>query len=163
MKSWILLIVLFAHCKSSKIASSTLSNIAAPPTIVYKTKGDYAALVPVTLSEDKSEIVSYPAPADMMVHGVLATPIALRDGYLQDIKGIGPNVAFIKMTYEEYSKLTTAPTIKELYAMIVDKDPITEMCSCGVQNDSENTTKLMNRLIKDKKLNVACNELVKVK
>ena len=45
--------------------------------VVYKTNMDYHDLVPVILSEDRSQIVSYPAPDDLRRSGELTLPIAL--------------------------------------------------------------------------------------
>jgi hypothetical protein len=102
-----------------------------PQAIIYKTKGDYSKNVPVTLSDDKMKIVSYPAPQDVYTNGKLAYPTELVKGYLLDNRGIGPNTAFLKLTYEEYSKLTEAPNPNDLYNMIIDKNPITHMYNLG--------------------------------
>jgi hypothetical protein len=102
-----------------------------PQAIIYKTRGDYSKNVAVTLSDDKTKIVSYPAPQDVYTNGVLAYPTPLVKGYLLDNRGIGPNTAFIRLTYEEYSKLSQAPSPDDLYNMIIDKNPVTRMYSIG--------------------------------
>ena len=112
-----------------------VSAVASPKVIVYKTKKDYSHNVPVILSDDKKTIVSYPHPKDVYYNGRLAYPTPLVDGYLLDNRGIGPNVAFLSYTYEEYCKLDKVPDINTLYKKIIDKDPITEMWLCGFRHN----------------------------
>jgi len=101
---------------------------ALPPIVVYKTTKDYSKNVAVTLSEDKTRIVSYPAPTDVSARSY---PTALNKGYWLDNRGISPNTAFLSITYEEYAKLKRAPKLEELYEMIIDKKPIKKMYICG--------------------------------
>jgi hypothetical protein len=126
------------------------SLITGPATIIYKTKADYSKNVPVTLSEDKSHILSYPAPQDVYFHGILAYPTALAKGFLLDNRGLSVNSAFISLTYEEYAKLPAAPAPDELYKMIIDKDPFTEMYNLGSRY--RNATEEINELIERHKL-----------
>ena len=106
-----------------------------PHAIVYKTKADYSKYVPVALSDDKSKIISYPAPQDVFTGGKLALPTELPHGFWLDNRGIGPNSCFIKVTYEEYSKMTQAPSPDELYKLIIDKNPFEEMFDLGLRHD----------------------------
>ena len=124
--------------------------ITGPGTIIYKTKADYSKNVPVTLSEDKSHIVSYPAPQDVYFRGELAYPTKLAKGFLLDNRGISVNSAFISLTYEEYAKLGAAPNPEALYKMIIDKDPFTEMYSLGSRY--RNATQEITELIENHKL-----------
>ncbi len=117
---------------------------AGPKVIIYKTKADYYHNVPVTLSEDKSEIVSYPGIKDIFYKGELAYPTKLNDNFLLDNRGIDKNVAFLKYTYEQYSKLDKTPTIDELFANILDNDPITEMYYCGSKFDYKDLVNQLN-------------------
>ena len=110
-----------------------------PHAIVYKTKADYSKYVPVTLSEDKSHIVSYPAPQDVFYEGKLAIPTQLHHGYLLDNRGVTVNSCFIKITYEEYSKLPQSPSPDDLYKLIIDKNPFTEMYDLGARSDFKDT------------------------
>src|SRR5580693_4313855 len=71
-------------------------NYASPSAVIYKTKGDYSKNVPVTLSDDKSKIVSYPAVQDIYYKGALAYPTPLAKGYWLDNRGINVNSAFLK-------------------------------------------------------------------
>lgn len=125
---------------------------AGPPTIIYKTTKDYADKIPVTLSEDKSEIVSYPGIKDIYYKGEFAYPTPLNDGYLLDNRGINANTAFLKLTYEEYSKLESTPSKDELFEMIIAPDPITEMYNCGNKFKFKNIEQELNNAIDNKEL-----------
>ncbi|MBN1339497.1 MAG: hypothetical protein JXA03_09245 [Bacteroidales bacterium] len=102
-----------------------------PPVIIYKTKNNYYDKVPVILSEDKESIASYPDIRDVYRNGQYSYPTRLNDGFLLDNRGIDRNVAFLKLTYGEYSKLEKTPSGSELMEMILDPDPLTEMYHCG--------------------------------
>lgn len=137
---FIFLAFLVCACSSSKKGAkgpSDTENKAAldfsdgPPTIIYKTRKDYSNRVAVGLSEDKSEIISYPHPHDVFYNERLAYPSELRDGYLLDNQGVGMNSAFLNITLKEYSKLEEAPSLEELYKAILDKYPFTQFCKCG--------------------------------
>ena len=54
-----------------------MSFSATQPIIIYKTKSDYSQNVAVTLSDDKSKIISYPHPTDVFYKKKLAYPINL--------------------------------------------------------------------------------------
>ena len=123
-----------------------------PVAIIYKTKADYSKNVPVTLSEDKSHIVSYPAAQDVYTNGSLAYPAELEKGFLLDNRGVNVNSAFLKLTYEEYAKLKPLPGTDELYKMIIDKDPITEMYNMGTRRRFKDEKAELNSLIKKHKL-----------
>lgn len=126
---------------------SVLSHI-----VIYKTTKDYRHNVPVTLSEDKSQVVSYPHPTDLFVGEDLALPTQLDNGYLLDNRGIGKNVAFLTYTYEEYSNLQTLPSLRELYENIIDKDPLTELWDCGTKANFPDIEKQLNEWINNNML-----------
>lgn len=152
-----ILAVAFAACMGkNNIAFTPDFETPAPQALVYKTKGDYANRVPVLLSDDKTEIIAYPHPADLRVGKAFLTPTTLDEGYLLDNKGIGVNVAFLSYTYEEYSKLAEVPTLKELYDKIIDKEPLTELCNCGSKKALIEPEKQLNSLIKGGKLRTVC-------
>lgn len=117
--------------------------LARPPVIIYKTSKDYFNNVPVGLSDDKSSIVSYPDIADVFYQGELAYPTRLAGGYLLDNRGIGINSAFIKYTYEEYSRLNATPSAETIYNLIIDKNPFIEIYVLSCKKD----TSEINRLI----------------
>jgi hypothetical protein len=161
MKKILIIILVLTACKGQNKSTfkPDYRNISAPPTLVYKTKSNYNNLVPVLLSEDKTEIISYPHPKDLKVGDTFALPTTLKDGYLLDNRGIGPNVAFLKITYEEYSKLDSAPSLKELYDLIIDKDPLSELCNCGNRNAFNDKISELNKIIKAEKLKTICRQI----
>lgn len=124
----------------------------SPHAIIYKTRQDYSKYVPVTLSEDKSKVVSYPDPKDVYFNGQLAYPTRLDKGYWLDNRGIGPNSAFIKLTYAEYAKLASAPTSEELYKLILDKDPFTHIYDMGNRYQYKNEVAELNEIIRKHEL-----------
>ena len=170
--SIIAIILLFGCCTSNKQTSSNLSSsndstkselkisndslidYSTPPfVIIYKTKNDYFDKVPVTLNEEKNAIVSYPSTKDIFFNGKLALPEKLHEGYLLDIRGINKNVAFLNITYEDYRKLTSTPSIDEMMQMIIDKDPLIKMYNCGSRNQYKDCEIELNKIIDSKQLN----------
>lgn len=158
-----LLIVLFS-CKSEIRMSQKEDSFkpvftAGPPTLVYKTKADYRNLVPVLLSEDKTKIISYPHPSDIKSGDGFPAPTQLNKDYLLDNRGIGSNVAFLKITYEEYAMLPSVPSPDELYNSILDKDPLEELCHCGNRNTYKDLVMQLNRIIDNGTLRKKCRIL----
>lgn len=125
-----------------------------PPVIVYKTKKDYSTNVPVTLTMDRKNISSYPGIKDLKIKGKFAYPTPLKDGFLLDRRGISERVAFLDITYEEYSKLEKTPSSDELKNMILDDDPLEEMYFCGSRNSFRNVEKEVNEIIESGDLTV---------
>lgn len=136
-------------------------SIAGAPVMIYKTKGDYRNLVPVALAADGKSIVSYPAPKDVKTEAGYQTPTALHNGYLLDNRGITPNVAFLKYSYEEYAALTALPTLAELYGAIKVKNPLTELYDCAGQTVRQNRETEVNKLIDEGSLRTKCKVLKK--
>ncbi len=133
---------------------------AGPTTFIYKTKGDYNKLVPVTLSDDKTKISSYPHPKDIYYNDALALPTQLKDGYLLDNRGINANVAFLNITYEEYSKLDKTPSVDELFEMIIDDNPLTELYNCGNRYQYKDEVAELNSFITKNQIG-QCKKIVK--
>lgn len=130
------------------------------PIVVYKTKNNYNNLVPISLSEDKKQIISYPHPKDLKVDGVLQTPTELHNGYLLDNRGIGQNVTFIKLTYSEYANLNEAPSPEDLFNLIIDYNPLTFLCNCKRNKLNLNLENQLNEMIDKDLLQNKC-EIVK--
>ncbi|MBZ0241928.1 MAG: hypothetical protein K8F24_01820 [Bacteroidales bacterium] len=59
----LILLIGCAACQTKKVFKPDFS--AGPPTIVYKTTGDFDELVPVQIADDQSSIVSFPHPSDL--------------------------------------------------------------------------------------------------
>lgn len=135
-----------------------MSSMAAPPVIIYKTKMDFGKNVPVTLSEDKSRVSSYPDKNDLKYKGNFAYPTTLRDGYLLDNRGINEHVAFLDYTYEEFSKLEKTPSATDLMGHIIEYDPLLEMVQCGNRHDYKNLVDELNEKIAGEGFE-GCNKL----
>lgn len=152
--------ILLAGCAERKaVQNMELSYAPGPHAVVYKTRQDYSNLVPIRLSEDRTQIVGYPDPDDLRRDGGLTLPIALEKGYVLDVQGIGPNVAFTSYTYEEYSRLPEPPLAEDMLRAVIDDQPLESMCDCGLLSQFENPVADLNRIIKLGKLK-PCKELV---
>ena len=128
---------------------STGISATGPDAIIYKTKADYNNLVPVILNDEKTEIVSFPAPKDLKYKGKPAIPTVLAGGFLLDNRGIGINVAFLDISYEDYMDLEKTPSVDDLKAMIIDKDPLIVMFNCGKRQLLKNEVEELNIYILD--------------
>lgn len=103
-----------------------------PGIVIYKMKRDYSRNVPVLLSDDKKEIVSYPHPMDLIVMTSKdVMPIRLHGGYYLDRRGINKNVAFLNISYNSYRKLRKPLSIKEIEKLITDRNPLSFFLSCS--------------------------------
>lgn len=122
---------------------------APAPLIIYRTIADYSHNVPVILNDTKDKIVSFPAPSDLFYEGELALPLKLKQGYLLDRRGISVNSAFTSYTYENYSKLESAPPLQLLYESIIDKEPFESIYDCRVLGQSSDPEKELNREIRN--------------
>ena len=152
--------VLAAACLLPVAANAQSKHSGAMPhVLVYKAKSKYRNLVPVQLSEDKKTITSYPAPADVTTGSGYPLPVALHKGYYLDKRGVNLNTAFIQLTYAQYSRLKDAPSPGELYKMIIDKAPITEVCDCGVRQAGKYSVKQLNELIDKGQLRKKCKSV----
>ncbi|MDD2953941.1 MAG: hypothetical protein PHC95_12405 [Parabacteroides sp.] len=121
---------------------------AGPPVVIYKTTRDYSRNVPVGLSEDGTRVVSYPAVSDVKVGGRYPYPTPLEEGYLLDNRGIGPDVAFLSYTYEEYAALPATPSSAELLEKVIDKRPLVEIHACGNRYQYKDLVKELNERIR---------------
>ena len=160
---------MFISCKSSKKnqtqseigeESQRTVGIPGPPVIVYKTNKDYYDHVPVTLSEDKTRIVSFPAPTDIKINGKYTYPTLLNDDYLLDNRGINKNTAFLRFTYDDYYTMDNIPTAERLMNYIIDNDPFTEMYDCGKKSSYDNLVEMLDRKIETGELK-ECVDLMK--
>jgi len=126
----------------SQITSMNQEQVPGPKALIYKTKADYFDKVPIALSADKTQVVSFPDPGDLKRGDKLMLPDRLIRSYLLDNKGIGPNTAFLKYTYSEYAALKQVPDPNQLMELILDDDPMIEIWECGMLSDFENTKEL---------------------
>jgi hypothetical protein len=100
------------------------------------------------MNKERTKITGFPAPEDLIINGELQTPIKLNDGFYYDRRGVSSNTVFIEMTFEQYSKLKTAPSTSELKQMIIDKNPIIELYNCPSLSQNSDI-KTINRLIQE--------------
>lgn len=134
-------------CMKNKKNDNPSSSYANQQTIVYKTIGDFNNLVPITMNENRTEIVSYPAPTDLVMNGKVTVPTKLKNGYLLDNRGINTNTVFLKYTYDYYSKLENAPNSEEMMKSIAEKYPLSELINCGPRSQFKDEVKEINSLI----------------
>lgn len=153
---YILIVLLVQSCSSKNNGDKktvdaentiTMDYTAGPPITIYKTKRDYSQFVAVSLSDDKSRIISYPHPSDVFYKGKLAYPTNLDKGYLLDNLGINKNVAYLSLTIEQYSKYKEVPSLEALYDIIIDKKPLTEYYFCGNRLTLKDEIADLNKLI----------------
>jgi len=133
------------HCKNEVKSNSAFKPYTS--VIVYKTKADYFDKVPITLSEDKSQIVSYPDPLDLTVGDQLALPIKLVNSFYLDKRGISLNTVFTNYTFKQYASLNKTPTLDELKQSIIDFDPFVEIYDFQYLYGNENLIDTLNKLI----------------
>jgi hypothetical protein len=127
--------------------------------IVYKTKRDFYDKIPITMNDERTQIVAYPAPTDVFRGGQLALPTLLKNGYLLDNRGINKNTVFLDYNYLEYSQLKSAPSFAEMMNRILEKYPLIEMYNCGVRYQYKNEIEELNLLIDNQFKN--CKAVIK--
>ena len=164
---WLSLLLLFILTDCSRPASTSgtgstkksgLVSTPSPPCIIYKTRSDYSKYIPVILSEDKTRIISYPDVKDVYFNGELSYPTPLEDGFLLDNRGIGPDAAFLDITYEQFSHMEKTPSADELFTRIIDKDPLLIMYQCGERKQYKEIESELNELIMSGKF-TSCKKL----
>ena len=129
-------------------SSNNHPGTVSPTVYIYKTKKDYSKQVPVLMDESRSCIVSYPAPSDLLRNGKPTLPTPLEEGFWLDNRGIGPTVAFLSYTYEEYIALPKAPSYQDLINHIADKYPLTVIHACGQRADYNDIVAELNEKIR---------------
>ncbi|MCA0428177.1 MAG: hypothetical protein LCH37_12140 [Bacteroidetes bacterium] len=135
--SYLIALLLLMQCKTKPMNTYQPVFKPGPPLLVYKTKKDYSHFVPVRMDSTHSIILSYPAPSDVLRDGKPLLPTALDKGYWLDNIGISKDVAYLKLTLEEYSKLNPEKITDEfLLASILDKEPLLELWYGGVKVQS---------------------------
>jgi hypothetical protein len=138
-----------ATYKNQRLTDASI-YVTGPKTLIYKTRKDYSMQVPIELSADKMNIISYPDIKDVFVNGKYAIPTSLYDGFQLDNQGISANVAFLKLSYQQYASLTATPSPDSLRNLILDSDPLTVLYDCGRKVDYQNLTVELNNLIETK-------------
>ncbi|MDO9581446.1 MAG: hypothetical protein Q7J06_12940 [Bacteroidales bacterium] len=119
-----------------------MEGVTSPGQTIYKTKGDYYDLAYVGMFYNqfgKWVVSSPPAVVTMKIRMESpdweVRPEKLHKGYFLDKgaggTGIKHQMAFLKLTYEEYASLKKQPSVDELFDLIIDDNPITELYECG--------------------------------
>lgn len=149
---FICIVFAFTSCKTKNEMQKDLAtdNVSGPNVMIYKTSADYFMHVPVTLSQDKKSILSYPAPGDVFFNGDLAYPVKLEDGFLLDRRGITVNSGFLSWTYYEYSRFETTPSPDELMKKMLEVDPFTIIYDCGKISKYRDLEKELNEKIRNR-------------
>ncbi len=120
---------------------------ALPRATVYKTNGNFNDNVPVTLSADRKEIISFPAPGDISPE---SAPLPLAEGYLLDRRGISANSAFTRYTYESYAALKEVPSLKLLKESIIQGAEVVDIVILPMTlTEAENDTTRCNTIIRN--------------
>jgi hypothetical protein len=120
------------------------------PVIIYRSWEDMSSLVPIRLSNDGNKVLAFPSPEDLKKGDSFRKPIALRDGFWLDQQGVGSNTAFLNLTYEEYSRLPSAPESGQLLEMVRHKAPFTAIYYCGRVSDFQQLIIELNSKIEQK-------------
>ena len=135
----------FIGCTTSKILSNAEvkpihpsskpildSSQSIKKNIVFKSAQDVSKLVPVRLSADKKDILSYPAPTDLYD----LTTKKLANGYVLDLVGVNANTAYLNMTIQEYKNTTHVILKDELLKRVTLINPYLEMYECiGIESE----------------------------
>lgn len=123
--------------------------------MVYKTRGDYSKLLPVRLSGNKKSVVAFPSPAEATQR---IRPTALAGGYWTSSAYIFPSTAYVLLTIDDYSSFKMSPpTADDLFFLIKDKDPFTELWDCGATG--AHSVAQLNELVSSGSLKLKCRKL----
>lgn len=134
MKKSVLFLMLIVFWAASCESTKDMSHIdfEGIPTVIYQMKKDYSALVPIILNEEKTKVVSYPAPKDMFhPNGELRVQQKLSNDFYLDQIGLTINSAFISYTIEDYSRMMIPPSTDSLFKLVIADDPFKKMYNLG--------------------------------
>ena len=123
------------ECKSSGNVTATNDNSitrytakkmssALPKAKIYKVNPYYVDKVAVSMSPDKSRLISFPAPSDVTD---ATSPVGLIDGYYLDCQGIGINTMFLQWTRHEYNRMSQTPSKAQIMEAILPASYIEEI------------------------------------
>lgn len=121
--------------------------------VVYKSKKDFSTFVPIHLTEDKKNIIGYPAKEDLKLLGN-SNSLAVENGYYIDLVGMNSNTVFTSYTIEAYQKINS-PTLEEFKNHIIELNPFEEMYIC---NSRFNNVEI-EQFIKNETLNTNCTKI----
>jgi hypothetical protein len=131
----------FNRCKVSEIKKNSHPNLPkvnektsevinqTKKVVVYKSKKDFSTFVPIHLSEDKKNIIGYPAKEDLKQLGN-SNAVVLENGYYLDLVGVNLNSVFTSYTLEVYKKINN-PSLEDFKNHIIHLNPFEEMYICS--------------------------------
>lgn len=131
----------------------TTPNSVAPSFMIYKTKRDYSDLVWVELSADKTKVIAYPDPKDILNQ----IPIQMHDGYYSG--SVDADTSFVNIKIEKYATFKTLFSPQQLYSLIINKNPFAELYNCGPKTGLGQITAI-NTLIDSNKLYTQCSKII---
>ncbi len=148
-------------CKTPKPVFENQNNKVSmhpAPVVIYKTQTDCSKQVPIMLSDDPQDLISYPHPNDLRyADGRFRYPVLLEDGYYLDRKGIGPKTNFLRISYEEYAANPPAPPT--LLNLVDHSAKILEIWHCYLNINEENLIDSLNFFIFNQKLMNRCKRI----
>lgn len=124
------------------IKKKQIIGSAVPQAIIYSTNGDWYDKVPVTLNEDRTQLISFPAPSDITPE---QAPVSVGEGLWLDRRGITENTAFTNWTYEEYAALERVPSPDEIMNNLIPDAKITEIIKLPITAYSANEDPMIVR------------------
>ncbi len=124
--------------------------------MVFKPYQDVYNLVPVRLSQDKKEVLSYPAASDLPDLGIQK----LENGYLLDLIGVNENTAYLNITINEYKTSSRSFSLKELKSNIGNVNPYLELYECQYDSIKTSVNEALNQWIKIGALNKKCKQII---
>lgn len=97
---------------------SVLPTMGKEPqkVVVYRTKEDVSALVPVEMASDKSRIRKVFAPSEI---NDSTSPVPVSMGFFIDRQGLSPNAMFIDISRGQYSRLPQKPSKSRLNELLI--------------------------------------------
>lgn len=156
-----LFLVVSNGCKSShKLSQPQTEQIPMKPApvVIYKTKANFDRLVPIAVAGEPPRLASYPDPTDLKFSdGSYRHPLHLKEGYLLDRKGVGPQTVFLRLTYEAYCAQPPDPST--LLSLIAESDPMEEIWHCHLPYHSDALVDTLNHLITSQLLNRRCSRI----
>lgn len=148
-------------CKSSHKLTQPQAeqfSMKPAPVVIYKTKADFDQLVPIAVAGEPPRLISYPHPTDLKFSdGSYRYPLHLKEGYLLDRKGVGPQTVFLRLTYEDYCAQPPDPST--LLTLIAEADPMEEIWHCHLPYRQDALVDTLNHLITSQLLNRRCSRI----
>ncbi len=127
--------------------AGNVSRIGSEPprALIYSMNGNWSQYVPVTLNEEGTALVSYPAPTDITYS---QTPVSVGDGLWLDRRGISNRTAFTRWTYAEYSQLKAVPSQEEIMNNLIPGAEVTEILRLPIPlSEASRDPELVRRLV----------------